>query len=218
MISLFTSIGLWRQQLRPETRVHGIITDGGTAANIIPARTTGRFMVRAADQATYDGMRVALRGPRPGGRARHRLRGRGRVLGAIDRDAQQRGADTAVVRTAWPPRVWPTVDPVAELSGSSDMGNVSLAMPAIHPCIAICDEGVAGHSTEFRDAAATPRADDGRAARGHARGPDRVGAAGRPGAWSRPRGRSTGVADPAGAGPSASRRAPRPLLRPRPAG
>ncbi len=36
MITLFTSIGLWRQQLRPETRVHGIITDGGTAANIDP--------------------------------------------------------------------------------------------------------------------------------------------------------------------------------------
>ena len=53
MISLFTSIGLWRQQLRPETRVHGIITDGGTAANIIPARTAGRFMIRARDQATY---------------------------------------------------------------------------------------------------------------------------------------------------------------------
>ncbi len=47
MIALFTSIGLWRQQLRPETRVHGIITDGGTAANMIPARTAGRFMIRA---------------------------------------------------------------------------------------------------------------------------------------------------------------------------
>ena len=40
------------------------------------------------------------------------------------------------------------------------MGNVSLVLPAIHPCIAICDEGVAGHSTEFRDAAASPRADE----------------------------------------------------------
>ncbi len=39
------------------------------------------------------------------------------------------------------------------------MGNVSLAVPAIHPCIAICDEGTAGHSAEFRDAASSPRAD-----------------------------------------------------------
>jgi hypothetical protein len=49
---------------------------------------------------------------------------------------------------------------VPELAGSSDMGNVSLAMPAIHPCLAICDAGVAGHSIEFRDAAAQPRADE----------------------------------------------------------
>ena len=36
MILLFTSVGLWRQQLPPDARVHGIITEGGTAANIIP--------------------------------------------------------------------------------------------------------------------------------------------------------------------------------------
>ena len=78
MISLFTTIGLWRQQLRPGTRVHGIITDGGTAPNIIPARTAGRFMIRASDQATYEEHAWPLRGTRPGGRPGHRLRGRGR--------------------------------------------------------------------------------------------------------------------------------------------
>ncbi len=57
MILLFTSIGLWRQQLRPDARVHGIITDGGTAPNVIPARTSARFMIRAADQQAYDQMR-----------------------------------------------------------------------------------------------------------------------------------------------------------------
>jgi metal-dependent amidase/aminoacylase/carboxypeptidase family protein len=44
--------------------------------------------------------------------------------------------------------------------GSSDMGNVSQVVPTIHPYLAICDEGVAGHSTIFRDAAVTPRADE----------------------------------------------------------
>jgi len=44
--------------------------------------------------------------------------------------------------------------------GSSDMGNVSWHLPTIHPSLAICDEGVPGHSIHFRDAAATPRADD----------------------------------------------------------
>jgi metal-dependent amidase/aminoacylase/carboxypeptidase family protein len=45
-------------------------------------------------------------------------------------------------------------------AGSTDMGNVSWVCPTIHPDLAICDEGVAGHSTAFRDASVTPRADE----------------------------------------------------------
>src|SRR6266571_1294874 len=56
MILLFTSVGLWRQQLRPDARVHGVIQEGGTAANIIPERTTAWFMLRSADQAYYGEM------------------------------------------------------------------------------------------------------------------------------------------------------------------
>jgi metal-dependent amidase/aminoacylase/carboxypeptidase family protein len=42
--------------------------------------------------------------------------------------------------------------------GSTDMGNVSQILPAIHPYIGIAAEGTPGHSTAFRDAAATPQA------------------------------------------------------------
>jgi metal-dependent amidase/aminoacylase/carboxypeptidase family protein len=45
-------------------------------------------------------------------------------------------------------------------SGSTDMGNVSWVCPTIHPDLAIADEGTPGHSILFRDAAATPRADE----------------------------------------------------------
>jgi metal-dependent amidase/aminoacylase/carboxypeptidase family protein len=45
-------------------------------------------------------------------------------------------------------------------AGSTDMANVSWVCPTIHPDLAICDEGVPGHSTAFRDAAVTPRADE----------------------------------------------------------
>ena len=55
MIALFVVVGLWRQQLPPHCRVHGIIQEGGTAANIIPDRTRAWFMIRSADQAYYDG-------------------------------------------------------------------------------------------------------------------------------------------------------------------
>ena len=45
-------------------------------------------------------------------------------------------------------------------AGSTDMANVSWVCPTIHPDLAICDAGVPGHSTTFRDAAALPRADE----------------------------------------------------------
>jgi amidohydrolase len=159
MISLFTTIGLWRQQLRPGTRVHGIITDGGTAANIIPARTAARFMIRAGDQATYDGMR-----------SRFEDLVRAAALAAdCEGEVSFSGRSTVMRNNEVLARLWsermvaagvPDGDPIPELAGSGDMGNVSLVLPAIHPCVAICDEGVAGHSTDFRDAAASPRADE----------------------------------------------------------
>src|SRR6185295_15230057 len=58
MIMLFSSVGLWRQQLRPTSRVHGIIKEGGTAANIIPDRATAWFMLRSDDQAYYEEMKA----------------------------------------------------------------------------------------------------------------------------------------------------------------
>ena len=158
MVALFTSIGLWRQQLRPETRVHGIITDGGTAANMIPARTAGRFMIRARDQATYDSMRsrfedlVRAAGLATGCEGSVTFSGRSTAMRNNEVLAQLWSANMAAAGVS-------DGQPVAELSGSSDMGNVSLVVPSIHPCLAICEEGVAGHSIEFRDAAATPRAD-----------------------------------------------------------
>jgi metal-dependent amidase/aminoacylase/carboxypeptidase family protein len=45
-------------------------------------------------------------------------------------------------------------------AGSTDMANVSWVCPAIHPELSIAPEGTPGHSTRFRDAAATPRADE----------------------------------------------------------
>ncbi len=45
-------------------------------------------------------------------------------------------------------------------SGSTDMANVSWVVPTIHPDLSICDEPTAGHTTRFRDAAASPKADE----------------------------------------------------------
>jgi amidohydrolase len=159
LVLLFTGIGLWRQQLPQHARVHGIVIEGGTAANIIPDRAVGRFMIRSSDQAYYDTMRDRFRAIAEGAA----------TATATEVDVVFSGGsttmkDNTVLRERFRANleahglVAVPVDPTN--LGSSDMGNVSLALPTIHPSIAICDEGVPGHSILFRDAAATPRADE----------------------------------------------------------
>lgn len=159
LVLLFGSIGLWRQQLRPSSRVHGIVLEGGTAANIIPERAVGRFMLRSDDQAYYEGMRE-----------RFEQLCRGAALAADCTVAVEFSGgsstmkDNPVLRERFVANMEAyglEDNPVDyERLGSSDMGNVSQALPTIHPELAICEEGVPGHSTDFRDAAATPRADE----------------------------------------------------------
>ncbi len=159
LVMLFSSIGLWRQQLRPDARVHGIVIEGGTAANIIPDRTVGRFMIRSTDEAEFQRMRERFR----------QLVQAAALAAECDGEAVFSGGssvmkDNATLRERFVANMsaYGIADnPVlADQLGSSDMGNVSQVLPAIHPCIAICDEGVPGHSIEFRDAAALPRADE----------------------------------------------------------
>ena len=157
MILLFSSVGLWRQQLRPEARVHGIIQEGGTAANIIPDRTRAWFMLRSPDQADYERMRAAFR---------DLVNGAAAATGTTAEVTFSGGATTMKQNTTLEARwvanaaAYGIVDQGPDPnSGSTDMGNVSWVCPTIHPELAIAPEGTASHSTLFRDAAATPEAD-----------------------------------------------------------
>jgi amidohydrolase len=158
MILLFSSVGLWRQQLRPEARVHGVITEGGTAANIIPDRTQAWFMIRSSDEADFERMR---------GRFEELCRAAALAADcSVDvifsgRASTMRNNMVLANRFAQNMAAYGVLaGPEDEDLGSSDMGNVSQVMPTIHPCVAICPAGVPGHSIEFRDAAVTPYADE----------------------------------------------------------
>ena len=158
MILLFSSVGLWRQQLKPSARVHGIIREGGTAANIIPDRTAAWFMIRSDDEAEY-----------------RRMRDRFRELCEAAALATETSVEVTFSGLARTMRNNPVLaerfranmgaygirdqgdDPSA---GSTDMANVSWICPTIHPDLAIAPEGTPGHSILFRDAAATPQADE----------------------------------------------------------
>ena len=158
MIALFSSVGLWRQQLRPTARVHGIITEGGTAANIIPDRTSAWFMLRSDDQAYYDEMKTQF------GRMADAA---ALATGTTVEVTYSGGATTMrnngpLVERFRANMAAYGIDDMGDdpNAGSTDMANVSWVVPTIHPDLAICDEGVPGHSIAFRDAAVSPRADE----------------------------------------------------------
>ncbi|HLY13627.1 MAG TPA: M20 family metallopeptidase, partial [Candidatus Limnocylindrales bacterium] len=158
LILLFTSVGLWRQQLRPDARVHGVITDGGTAANIIPDRAAAWFMIRSEDEAEYERMRTRF-----GELCRAAALAADCTVDVVfsGRASTMRDNMTLANRFGANLSAYGVVPgPEPNNLGSSDMGNVSQVLPTIHPSVAICTAGVAGHSTEFRDAAATDYADE----------------------------------------------------------
>jgi amidohydrolase len=147
-----TAVGLLRQQLRPGDRVHGIVTRGGDAPNVIPAHTAGTWMVRAEVKAKvvrcFEAGALATGATldlsvdhEPYAEMRH-----DHVLSALyRRNAEALGRSFPAGIDRGP--------------GSTDMGNVSLAMPSIHPTIAI-DAGTAvNHQPEFAARCAAPAAD-----------------------------------------------------------
>jgi metal-dependent amidase/aminoacylase/carboxypeptidase family protein len=155
MIQCFVAIGLLRQQLREDARIHGIITYGGAAANIIPDRTEAHFSVRATDR-TY--AEAAL------GRVIDCARGAALTTGTTLEHEAVAGYET--IRPNRPLAAafarhleslgWP-LDPLPERPrmGSTDMGNVSRALPAIHSYVSIGPRELKGHTVEFREAAAS---------------------------------------------------------------
>lgn len=158
LIALFVSVGLWRQQLPPHCRVHGIVQEGGTAANIIPDRTRAWFMIRSANQRFYDEVM----------KPRFRQLCEAAALAAgVEVEVEFSGyASTMkhnhVLADRWNANAAAygiTDEGMDPTSGSTDMANVSWVIPAIHPDLSISDVPIPGHTTEFLDAAGRPRAD-----------------------------------------------------------
>ncbi len=153
-------IGLLRQHLSPATRVHGIVTHGGDAPNVVPAHTEGRFMVRAATADALDGLRErVLRCFEAGGlatgaeltvtpRVRYAHMAHHRAL------ADRYLANAEALGRWFVPFSESGLGPV-----STDMGDVSLAVPSIHPMIGIDSLPAVNHQPGFTDAAASEAAD-----------------------------------------------------------
>ena len=153
MVIAFSAIGLLRQQVRSDARIHGIITDGGQAVNVIPHHTAAKLLLRALDDDYLDELRERVlacfrAGAEASGcRLEHRFGDESRYMTMRTNRvlAQVFAANLeALGRRPEEPRE-------RRALGSTDMGNVSHLVPAIHPTVAIAPPEVSIHTEEFRE-------------------------------------------------------------------
>jgi amidohydrolase len=156
------ALGLLRQQLPPGDQVHGIITHGGGAANVIPAAVTGRFMARSR---TIDGLFALEARVRACFEAGALASGCTVRYEKLSPDYSHMEADPDLVaayrvNAQSLGRSFEADDADTPLpTFSTDMANVSLAVPTIHPLIRIETGGAVNHQHEFAAACITPSAD-----------------------------------------------------------
>jgi len=153
-----TAIGLLRQHLRSTDQVHGIVVHGGDAANIVPAHTEGVWMVRAKTVDELAEVRPRIERCFEAGAL-----ATGASLAITDRAPtyahMEHDDDLVAAYRANSEALGRSYDAHDEITFSTDMGNVSLAMPSIHPCISIESAGATIHQPAFTAAAVNASAD-----------------------------------------------------------
>ena len=160
VIQLFNGIDALRQHVTPDVRMHGIITKGGVAANIVPDEAIADFYFRAS---TKERVTEVVE----------------KVKKIAEGAALMTGATLEMERYELPYDDLNTNETLSEMfnnnlrelgitdikeakatGGSSDIGNVSHVAPTIHPYIGITDCPMVGHSVEMAKATTTSKAHD----------------------------------------------------------
>ena len=163
VVTAYQSIAQLRQHIHNTERIHGIVTDGGMAPNIVPERAACRFFIRAAD--VHDLARLKRR-----------------VMACFEAGAlatgcrlelNWSGADYLDLKTNWPMaeaferhavalgrEFFPMKDIPHGFAGSTDMGNVSHRVPSIHPMLGVAPMDVIIHNPEFARWAASEKGDE----------------------------------------------------------
>jgi amidohydrolase len=155
-IQTFNGINALRQHVTEDVRIHGIISEGGLAANIIPERAQARFYVRAARRETVKEVAEKVKNC---ARAGALSAGAEVEIRYYENSNDDMRSNRVLVEcfTANLKRLG--IEKIAQAgkpSGSSDMGNVSHVAPSLHGMVAICEEGIAAHTKEFCEAANSP--------------------------------------------------------------
>ncbi|WP_028400106.1 M20 family metallopeptidase [Ectobacillus panaciterrae] len=159
VIQLFNGINALRQQLPSDVKIHGIITHGGDAPNIIPEYASARFFIRAktrkrCEEVTEKVKKVA--------------EGAALATGATIKIEQfQNKIDNLLLNRTFDAVAAEELEQLGEIVhyegrsgiGSTDAGNVSQVVPTIHPYIKIGPDDLIAHTDEFREAAGSKQGD-----------------------------------------------------------
>ena len=156
-----TSIGLLRQHIRSTDRIHGITTHGGDAPNIIPAHTSARYIIRSETLAALEQLRGKVHRCFEAGAvatgSRLELRGGDKPYAEMRFDSELGALYQCNAQALG--RDFPASSPVHGVAASTDMGNVSHAVPSIHPMIGIDSLPAVNHQPEFTAHCVRPSAD-----------------------------------------------------------
>ena len=159
LVLLYTMVAQWRQHLKPRERVHGIITHGGAAPNIVPDLTSGRWFLRTPIDEDLEPMidrfrEMAEAAAQATGTTVEVTEAPNRMRTMVNNQALLQIWRRELSAAGWQD------GPIDMNAGSTDMANVSHEVPTIHPMMAIAPEGTPGHSREFAEHAAGPGGDE----------------------------------------------------------
>ena len=158
IVSAYQAVAQLRQHIRRDARLHGIITYGGAAANIVPDRTTGTFYVRAMTPRYLTELKERVRHCFEAGALStgctltmdwhedleyQPLRNNGPMVEAYRRNGEAVGKQFVDIKNV--------------STGSTDMGNVSQVVPSIHPTFGV-GQMIFNHTPDFTAAAVTDAA------------------------------------------------------------
>lgn len=157
IIQTYNSVNALREHLSDDVRIHGVITNGGSAANVVPDYASARFYLRANTRKTLNDVYQKFD---------RIVQGAALATGATYKFGLFQNSVDNTIPT-------PRFDEVYEESlqeygeafstevikggGSTDVGNVSQVIPVIHPIISISDSYIAGHSIEFKAASCSQK-------------------------------------------------------------
>jgi amidohydrolase len=156
LILSYNAIDALRQHIKEKARIHGIITDGGEAPNIVPAHTAATFIVRAEDDAYLDILKERVLNCFAGAAAATGAELKYRWAGVRYAAMRNNLALAELFRQNMQTlgRPIPLGD-ANKFSGSTDVGNVSTLVPTIQPFVGIAPDSVLIHGPEFREVAGT---------------------------------------------------------------